>query len=284
MSQTWYSLYWPATDSAPITAAFEAVLAGQGYQPFDPFPGGTGTPPALREAVKLFVAPPREGWVQVLGQPPDSCLPDIGQRAGLPALYAWLTEQDSGVALFRDGQRLDDLDALEPYLRPGTSLDQLRQAAAGKVAVPVVESDTPPVAILGAEALPPDVRRLAQEKGVDSKHANKLVEKLGGRLFGKLSKQPGESGAEQDQARALLMGGGKDMWNSLNGQRLRAIASILNLPDHWRDPTWEDVRDAYQVFRLRQRSPRMALMPGDKEAMHAVPDALDYRPVYWGLK
>ncbi len=65
-------------------------------------------------------------------------------------------------------------------------------------------------------------------------------------------------------------------------QRVRAIAGVLRLPDNWRLPTWETVRDAYQVHRLRARNPRMALMPGDKESMEAVPDALDYLPVYMG--
>ena len=42
------------------------------------------------------------------------------------------------------------------------------------------------------------------------------------------------------------------------------------------------MRDAYQVHRLRQRAPRLMLMPGDKETLDAVPDALDYTPVYLG--
>jgi len=138
--------------------------------------------------------------------------------------------------------------------------------------------------ILGADALPPEVQQLADEHGVNPKHASKMAEQIGGKLFGRLAKQSGESKSDQEQARDVLMGGGRDVWNSLDGQKVRAMASVLKLPDNWRTPTWEEVRDAYQVARLRERSPRMMLMPGDKEAMKAVPDALDYIPVYMGLK
>jgi hypothetical protein len=137
--------------------------------------------------------------------------------------------------------------------------------------------------VMGADDLPPDIRQLAEEKGVDSRRVGNLFERLARSLFGKLAgEDDSEASEEQAQARELVMGGGRDIWNSLPGQRVRAIAGVLALPDTWRVPDWDAVREAYHVHRLRERAPRMPLMPGDKEAMDAVPDALSYLPVYMG--
>ena len=56
-----------------------SALEGAGYAPYDPFPGGTGTPPGLAQWTRLFVAPAQDGWVRVLGEP------DEAQRAALCA-------------------------------------------------------------------------------------------------------------------------------------------------------------------------------------------------------
>ncbi|MBN1965033.1 MAG: hypothetical protein JW910_10315 [Anaerolineae bacterium] len=282
MNQTWYSLYLPMNDSESVAGALRALLEARGFRPYDPFPGGTGTPTGLRESVRQFVAPAQNGWVRVLGQPAETILPAFSQETGLPVIYAWLTEKSGGLAVFREGERLDDPKAFQSYLRPDSSPEQLELAFEGKLPVPVLDSDEPLATGIGADALPPDVRRFAKDKGVDECQASRLFKKLSASLFGKLG-GGGESKKEQEQARALVMGGKLDLWNSLHGQRVRAIAGLLTLPDNWRLPTWETVRDAYHVHRLRERSPRMPLLPGDKEALNAVPDALSYLPVYLGL-
>ncbi|HEX3054324.1 MAG TPA: hypothetical protein VHP83_26950 [Aggregatilineaceae bacterium] len=278
----WQSLYIHTADSKEIAEAVQAVLETHGYNAYDPFPGGSGTPTGLKKMARHFVAPAVNRWVRVLGEPVEELLSETSRAIGKPMLYGWLDEETSGFALYRNGKRDDDLDALRPYVR--TTFEELQRAAAGEMRMDEIVSKEPPVVILGADALPPEIQQLADEHGVDSKHANKMAERIGGKLFGRLAKQAGESKSDQEQARDVLMGGGRDVWNSLEGQKVRAMASALKLPEHWRTPTWEEVRDAYQVFRLRERSPRMMLMPGDKEAMKAVPDALDYIPVYMGLK
>ena len=283
MSQTWHSLYLPTANAQPVIDALRALLAAHGYTPYDPFPGGTGTPGNLTDLVRQFVAPPQEGWVRILGQSVESLLSEFSATARLPVLYAWLTPDGGGFALFQDGARHDDPTAFEPYLREGRTRDDLQRAFAGQFPVEVLGGAEPSAGGTGEEALPPEIQQFAQEQGVDARKARALFERLGDSLFSKLGRQSGGADDdEQAQARAIFMGGGQDPWNSLYGQRVRAIASVLNLPPNWRLPTWEAVRDAYHVHRLRQCSPRMALMPGDKEAMDAVPDALDYTPVYMG--
>ncbi|MBN1681663.1 MAG: hypothetical protein JW966_15390 [Anaerolineae bacterium] len=279
MNQTWYSLYVPASDTDTVSKTLGSLFGEHGYQPYDPFPGGTGTPSGQRELVRLFVAPAQENWVRVLGQPVESLLPDFSRAMHMPVIYGWLTGDDGGLALFTEnGTRHTDPAAFEPFLKPDTGADLLERAFAGKLPVPVQKDDGPPVAVIGGDALPPEIQQLAEDKGVNPQQANKLFERLSGSLFGKLGGSDDQ--AQQDQARAIVSGGGRNIWNSLNGQRVRAAASVLQLPANWQVPTAQTVRDAYQVHRLRERSPRMALLPGDKDVMDAVPDALSYVPVY----
>jgi hypothetical protein len=41
------------------------------------------------------------------------------------------------------------------------------------------------------------------------------------------------------------------------------VAFMFEKRENWRLPALETVRDAYQLHRLRERNPRMPLMPGD---------------------
>lgn len=281
MSQSWHSLFLPVTDSAPVVAALKDALNARGYALFDPFPGGTGTPPKLAATVRQFVAPESGGWVRVLGEPDAESLGAFQAAAGVPVIVGWLAEDGGGFVLWRDGAQHTDPDAFAGYLRPDHTLDTLKQAWAGDLAVEAVDPENPPVAVLGADGLPPELQQFAQQQGVDAQKAQKMFERLGGKLLGRFG--GGEGGDDRAQAHALLAGvEGGDLWNTVHGQRVRAVARVLALPDNWRVPSWQQVRDAYQVFRLRARSPRMALMPGDQEAMDTVPDALDYTPVYMG--
>lgn len=283
MTEHWYCLYVPLPDSQAVAGALRDVLTAAGYQAFDPFPGGTGTPPRLRDTVRQFVTPAADGWVRVVGEPDVSVFPALSERLGVNLLLGWLDAGDGGFARIKAAGREDAPDSLQDFLAPGRTPDDLRRALAGQVRVAPVESDSPPVAVVDANAIPDDIRELAQNRDVDPRRAEKMFEKISGGLFGRLSK--GDRDASPDeiaQARALVSGGGQDHWNTLAGQRVRAAAEALALPDNWRLPDWAAVRDAYQVHRLRQRAPRMALMPGDRESMAKVPDALDYEPVYMG--
>jgi hypothetical protein len=277
MSQSWYSVYIPTTAAETVAQALQSVLVAQGFTTYDPFPGGTGTLTGLSASVRQFVAPTQEGWVRVLGQPFDDALAEFGEAVKLPILYAWLTEQNSGFVLFREGERHRTPEAFELFLRPEHTLDELCSAFEGKTKVDVIDSGEGEAA---DSVLPADLRQFAQQQGVDDKKASKVVERLSASLFSKLGGEGQE--IDQEQARELFAGGGRDPWNSLAGQRIRAIAALLRFPANWRTPAWDTVREAYQIYRLQERNPRMALMPGDREAMKAVPNALRYIPVYLG--
>lgn len=279
MSQPWHSLFLPATGAAAVVSALHTVLDRHGYTAYDPFPGGTGTPPRLAATVRHMVAPASGGWVRVLGEPDADTLLEFQVEVALPVLVGWLTEEDGGFVLLRDGERHTDPDAFADFLRDDQTLETLRAAFAGTLRVEAVDPDEPSGAVVGADTLPPELRAFARQQGVDVDKASSLVERLGGKLLGRFDSDADDGPA---QVHTVLHGAGGDTWNSLRGQRVRALAQVLALPDNWRTPSWQQVRDAYQVFRLRERSPRMMLMPGDREAMALVPDALDYTPVYMG--
>ncbi len=262
----WHTCYVPMEDAAKVLAALRAALSARGYTPYDPFPGGSGTPPHLRQTVRLFVAPPRAGWVRVLGAVDEEALPDVQQRLGVPLLYAWLSAERGGWAIFADGERHESPEAFAPYLAGGHTLDELRAAFAHTAEVP---SPTK------TETLPPELQELAHKEGVDARQAEKLLGRLGHKLLGRFED------ADEAQAQAML-GGAPDPWQSAAGQRVQAVAALLRLPADWRAPDWQQVRDAYHVHRLRARHPRMAALPGDDEALAAVPNVADYTPLYMG--
>ena len=279
MSQSWHCLYIPQATTEDVAGALRTTLAAHGFAPYDPFPGGSGTPPGLQQMARLFVAPPQDGWVRVLGELDASLLTALSEMRGGDLLAAWLTEEDGGFARYAGGERNETPEAFAAYFRPEIPQEARQQAFAGDLPVEPLETNSP-----DAGTLPPELAQLAREHGVDTGKAGSMFERLSGNLFGRLSGQDSDSGSEQAQARAIFMGGGRDLWNSRQGQRVRAIASVLALPANWRMPDWDAVRDAYHALRMRQRYPRMIMLPGDKESLAAVPDIEAYTPIYMGRR
>ena len=274
MSARWHALYIPLEDADRVEAVLRAALADLGYQLYDPFSGGSGTPPGLIALVRSFVAPPAAGWTRVLGELDDAALPALSAALDGPLLQGWLVDGEGGFAVWRGGAGDASADALAAFLRADRSRADLDEA----LRLPAPATGQRP----GESALPPEIAHLAEARGVSARQADKLVSRLSGNLFGKLNRQAG--GAEDDaqvQARALLAAQ-TDVWATPAGQRVLAIAAALALPPTWRDPDLDAVRDAYQLQRLRARTPRLPLMPGDQQVLDAVPDALRYRPVYMG--
>ncbi len=270
MSETWHSLYLRADDAEAVAAALIDALRHHGYQPYDPFAGGNGTPPGLKTFVKHFVAPPTDGWLRVLGEPDPSSLIDL--RTGQTILYAWLTASDCGIEVYRDGAT--DPGGLIDFLRSDKTLDDLVRAQRGAMPTSV---DRP------ASVLPDDMQPFAQAHNVNPEQANKMIERLTSRLFGKLDRNTGgEASAMQSQARALATGADRLDWNSPAAQRLKAMVNVLDLPSNWREPSFDTVREAYQAARMLRKNPGSQLFPDEQAALRALPDALEYVAVYVG--
>ncbi len=246
-------------------------LEQAGYQRYDPFPGGIGTPSGLTSFIKLFVAPVQSGWVRVLGMPDLALMADIRYRDTV--LHAWLDETDSGITVLNDDPA--NLESLAAFLRTGKMLADLERIQRGNMPIAVERPNE--------SLLPDDIQQLAHNHGVNPDQAGKLINRLTSQMFGKLDRSSaGEASTMQSQAHALASGGGQVNWNSPAAQRLKAIMNLLTVPDNWRDPSFEDVREAYQVARRLVKTPGARLMPDEQAALNAVPNAIDYIPIYVG--
>lgn len=282
MSARWHALFIPLEDVDRVESALRATLAALGYQPYDPFPGGSGTPPGLADLARSFVAPPGEGWTRVVGEVDPAALPALSVALDVPLLEGWLAGGEDGFAVWQAGARDGSADALAAFLRSDRSRADLDAALHATSDAPDAPSEGPTLVDLGAGALPPEIEQLAEQHGVDARQADKLVKRLSGNLFGKLNRQAGGSESDAQAQARVMLAGQADVWATPAGRRVTAIAAALRLPANWRAPDFDAVREAYQLRRLRARSPRLPLMPGDQQALDTVPDALDYRPVYMG--
>ena len=257
----WHSLYLYAGEPQPVVSALLDSLKRQGYQSYDPFAGGNGTPPAFKGFVRQFVAPSLAGWVRILGDPDVAVLPDLS--AGQTVFYAWLTADGSGIDVYRDGARDPGGLSVEPP--------------------PDRDAGSAPAAPASGSIIPDEFQAMAQSHHVNPAQANKLIDRLTSQLFGKLDRASGgEAGSVQNQARALVTGANRADWNSPAARRLIALAEKLSLPPNWREPDFEAVRDAYQAARMLRKNPRSQLMPDEQAALKTVPNALDYVAVYVG--
>lgn len=259
MTISWDSLYLPSANQDAIVSQLHTCLNDLGYQAFDPF--GIIPGKAYKHAVRLFVAPPVDGWVRIIGTPDPRMLATL--TASIPGLYIALDDDRAIIQAYARSNLRDTAAVLKPYLREGFTLDHLRHALA---ADDLPAGDTDSI----FDHLPQDIQALGGQ--VNPQQAQKMFERLSGNLMRKV-------GGDGDAARDLMRGAD---WNSPGGRRLQALMRCLTIPANWREPDFVTLRDAYQLHARRRRKPDARLYPGDEDIMARVPDALDYVPVYGG--
>lgn len=244
----WHSSYMQAHDQAHLAARLRDHLLSLGYVEFNPF--GLMPGRVYADAVRAFVAPPRQRWVRVLMEKPFPLPP-------LPLVIETALEGDA-VRVFIDGAHVEASAALAAYPCMAEALN-----------APADGQDAPHVGGVPFDALPADIQGMAA--GIDARQVGKLFDKMSAGALGKL-------GGDAAGAADLLKGAD---WTSLNGTRIRRVMACLAIPD-WRDPDFVTLRDAYALHERRRRNPNARLYPGDAETMHAVPNALDHLPLYVG--
>lgn len=269
MNPIWSSLYCRCDDSSAVAQSLRDSLMAAGYTPVNPFgliPGKT-----YPQMVRLFVAPPLDGWVRVVGLPDPMSLPPLS-RLGVCVSLA-LAGETAAIAIYAGGQAAGAA-ALLPFRRAGCVVEELQRILSGNVGAhggaPLPSQTGFPL-----DALPADLQSLAGQ--VNPAQAQKLFARLSGQMLNRAG-----AGGEADAARALLANEGAPDWNSAGGQQIRALTACLNVPDNWREPDFTALRDAYQLHERRRRLPNARLYPGDAESMSRVPDALAYQVVYGG--
>jgi hypothetical protein len=265
MRTRWRNLYLLCDDQNRIVAALQKSLTALGYTLYDPF--GLIPGKAYEQTARIFVAPPMNNWTRILGDIDDANIPSL---SGLGFLVSTAIREDAvEIIAYSDGEPVDVLSALASHLRDGVTADDLQHALSGEN---VSATDSAEEAI-PISALPQDVQAMADQ--LNPKHVNKLFNKFMGKVGKRIS-------GDGDSARDLLRGTAPD-WNSHSGQTIRAVMDCLTIPrDYWRTPDFVTLRDAYQLHIRRQRKPDARLYPGDAETMNAVPNALDYTPIYGG--
>ncbi|RMG82114.1 MAG: hypothetical protein D6712_15155 [Chloroflexi bacterium] len=259
----WSNLFLFSAERDAIIATLQTALQELGYTLYNPFGGMPGL--AYPQTVKLFVSPPEGDIIRIIGEPINELLPPLSQ-CGLCLMLSF-DEESASIMLYQHGQETS-LQALAPYLREGKTLADVEAALNN---TPIVDDEHEHLSDVPLTALPEDMQTLAQ--GVNPQEADKLFQRFAGKLL--------RNDEERAAAQALLKPQSPN-WNSVGGRQAMAIMSCLPVSSNWHQPDFITLRDAYQLHARRQRRPQAKLLPGDAEAMAAVPNALEYVPIYGG--
>ncbi|MCQ3931066.1 MAG: hypothetical protein DPW16_11460 [Chloroflexi bacterium] len=270
----WY--LFPNSNPSDLQTQLKNSLQGLGYTFYDPFAGGTGTPVGLQQRVRCFIGSLEGGWARMIFAPnevwPDEVTRDI--LAGIPVIRAVYTSAEQ----YEVGTVADGMGGLTAFLRPGLSETDLQQSAIMTAVLPTAQTTATTLT-----DLPPELQKYAQEQGVDAGQVDKLMQKMSKGVFKKM----GNEQDAQKQAKSAIAGVPKQPeveWNSPAGQALQRVMACLTVPENWAQPDWKTLTGAYQAARQLQRDPKALMLPGDKQAMAALPNSLEFIPLYMGKK
>lgn len=269
MPTSWNSLFWLSNDSESVATALRESLVALGYELFNPF--GLIPGKAYPYSARLFVAPPANGWVKVIGAPDERQMPLLNGNF----LYLKLNDSRATIRFFAGGQSLDLEPSLIAYLKPNLTVADLQLALDNPHIAKISPLDTP-LGGVPMEALSEDIQSMARQ--INPNQAQKLISRLSDTL---LKRSGGEEQAKA--ARALVEEPHQPDWNGPGGLQIRALINCLTIPANWHEPDFIALRDAYQLHERKRRNPKARAYPGDEETMAKVPNALAYIPVYGGL-
>lgn len=255
----WSSVYIPTDDEERVTSVLGVIHAAAGYKPYNPFPGGTGTPTGIVGRVRLFVAPAEDNWTRVIGLPDVDLLNPLAAEMKSPLVYAWIGAENSVVEVIGGGD-------VSQFLREGRSAEDLDAAMRGPIAA---GSDAPAAG---------EIAKLADAYGVDAGQADKMFQKAAKTVFSKLDKRTGgEAASMQDAAKKSL--DSSFSWGMPSARRVMAIMACLSIPQNWREPDFGDLAAAYPIACLLDMD--APLLPGDEDTLDRVEYPLDYTPAYF---
>lgn len=271
----WQHVLLPASNHAGIAETFRAVLVEEGYKPYDPFAGGTGAPVGIKTRLRAFVAPSQENWTGIFIAPQDNLpaalLGRIAQKSDFSLLaMALLNETLCDLTVYRGNVVDSSLSGLLPFLKAGHGLPDIEKVWKSEFAGASEGKDSD---------LPPELQTLAKEKGVNAGAVDKMMKKMSRRVFSRLD----ASSTEKEAAQSALIPSGIN-WQSPAALKLMKIVACLTVPEGWHLPEWNILTGAYQVARQIQRNAHAMLLPGDEETLAALPNVLDYMPLYLGKK
>lgn len=263
----WHSLFLWSEQQASIVEAIRQYLEAEDYTLYNPFGRFPGM--AYPLTIKCFVASAENSCSRILfaGEESDDlaqylsqcgdCL-NISLESRMAILHFYrantLIELKTGLLAHCKSSHRKELEIVltaESY-----NLANLNQGELGDIPL---------------NALPEDLQEMAKQ--LDIKQADKLFQKLKNQLV--------KSVAHYDAA--VLLQSDSD-WNSQGGQYIRAMMACLQVPEDWREPDFSTLRQAYALQKRREYDVNTTVFPGDEEALAAVPNALEYIPVYGGKR
>ncbi len=258
----WFSLYLPKHDSLADT--IQSFLQQAGYTLYNPF--GLLPGKAYSQTIRCFLAPDTTLFQRILIDTTEDV--DVMKLAQVLAdttgCLIGSLEQDKGqIQVIADS----GWQSLSPYLIEGNTVESIQQALAREYTA--TDEDTASIGGVTLDSLPEEYQSMAG--GIKLKNAEKMFGKISGKLL---------SSSDAKSAQAFLLT--QPRWNSADGQKVRAVMRCFYADESWRQPDFVTLRDAYQLHKRRQRKPDARLYPGDAEAMSAVPNALEYSPIYAG--
>lgn len=279
----WHSLYLTSNvpfnkeTSAHVAEHLKQQVQDLGYTLYNPF--GIIPGKSYPQAVRAFVAPPQATWIRIIAESP---LPDAliqAISADYFVLSLTLNEDDNHISAYQNGQPVTvDVDTLRPYLKADADPNDLDRAlnTPDITVLPPENTPQPQVqqVVLPLDALPPEIQAMA--KDLNPKDTSNMFQKMM-RNLGK-----GNDPTQDEKTKQLMKQAQGLDWNTPHAAQIRLLMQLLNTPDTWRKPDYVALRDAYSLHQRRQRRPNATLYPGDAEAMQAVPDALDYHPIFAG--
>ena len=269
----WNSLFCRLdTSNNPLDCLQQSLiqLEYELYSAFDLIPGKS-----YPDTLKTFIAPAQGAWTHILVSP-ETDIDDLELLAEMLSAYGLclltqLNQEGETIALFQEGEEIELESGLRSHLFEGKSVDDLRHALAGTMPLPMIEGDADEQSqILAIHDLPPEMRQMAQ--GLSPSKTQNMFQRFSRQLMGR---------GQAEQAQELFNEDKLD-WNGSGGMKIRGLMSCLMAGDDWLSPDFMTVRDAYQRHIRMQRRPNAKLYPGDEAMMSAVPNALDYTPVYGG--
>lgn len=256
----WHSLYLPSDDSRTLISACQTALAEHGLTAYDPF-GLMPVTRAYTETVKAFVAPAQNGWTRIIlaaDTPPHAALvAALSQRA--PLLAASVYDDRATLTAWRDGAEINALDLLAAY----ADRTALEAALNAQYDTKKAKDDS----LL--DVIPEELRGLMGEGSL--KKAEGMLGRMAGRAL-----SMNERAAAATMLREMVVD-----WASEGGQRIRAVMALMPIAN-WAVPDYVLLRDAYRQQMRVQRNANAQLNDEAQKLIRAVPNALDYTPLFYG--
>lgn len=264
----WHSLYLLSEQSQTVISIIQDYFETHHYKNYHPFGALPGM--SYPDTIKLFLAPSSQQWIRLLvdGDSDVGTIDNLCQHLSLTCdcLSLSLDGNSGRIHAFREGQFVELPDWSKTYLSRDEQQQFSRMLNADAYHLPDIGDGQ--IGDVPIDNLPDDIQAMARQ--VNAKKANQLFEKLSKRLL---------KAAGRHDARQLIQQGAN--WNSQGGQYIRSVMACLAMPEQWRTPDFSTLRTAYAI-RSRQAEGVNTLYPGDDTALNAVPDALDYHPLYGG--